>query len=195
MYVSLFSKQNAGNRAVANMHMARSKWLHRPRSTRILVSVCVTSRQRAPRSQFSNVHRRIGSSNDVPALRSPSPVLVFIERIRVCHKTGFSQRDARKRQLQIGICQTVGVGLHCWARLIWQLRSGRVCSACQFRCWSVEKWLWISNEVVQSLGLACRLVLASLMSLACLDWDWTMETSFLCSNMHPVNSHHRFPTF
>ena len=111
-------------------------WLRWPRSTCILVSVWVTSRPKnstEPDLQHT--------------LRPCIPVLVVRRAIRVCHKTEVSQRDAPNSQLRARrtlclasrIWPLVGVGIHCWGRRIWQFRSGRVCPASQFPCWSMFK--------------------------------------------------------
>ena len=75
----------------------------------------------------------------VPTLRSSSPVLIFRRVVSVYHESKLLWWNAQACQLQI--CELMssanpcigspnlsyrGLGMYCCARLIWQLKSGRV---------------------------------------------------------------------
>ena len=92
------------------------------------------------------------------------------------------------------ICPTVGLGMHSLARLIWQLKPCRVCSASQFPCWVAGKWLLTSNGVVKSLGLVfCCLCWFDVFVVV--GWEteqWRNHLSIRERNLQVP--HHRCPT-
>ena len=89
-HVSLFSKQNAGNKTVANMHMIHSrcpnpelKALGQCRRASLFGFVRFPY-QGCPWRHVSRSHLRVSRSNNVSTFRSSSPVLIFRRTVGVC---------------------------------------------------------------------------------------------------------------